>query len=115
MRLVTFSELVPGMVVYLVEDVNNSKMRSYWSLRVIKRTVEAGTDPVWGSKRAINFIPVRNGDTGMWSVANTEDSVQWAVVDDQKMLDRIRSDIKSTINWRRDKLDELERFTDANL
>lgn len=119
MRLVTFNEIVTGMVLHPVWDVNGSPEDfsiDFNELIVVDHTELPCSSGVWKDKRSIHFIAVRDPYYGVCSSTwNTGDGYKWIVVDDQDTLDRVRAHVKTCINNTRDVLDHAERLVDKNV
>lgn len=117
MRIVTFSEIVPGMVLYPVECVKSpGEELNIYDCVLIADTEEAGTSKFWGDSRTMSYIDGHDAYSGLcYTSSQTEDSYQWYVVDDQVMLDKLRVHIKEQINKSRDHLTICERLVDENL
>lgn len=114
-RFVTFKDLVPGMVLYPVDDVNTPAEKMFGNHIVLERKVDGGQDKFWSGKRALYYIDMQDPHMGICSSAwRTDDSFLWEVVDDAEMLAKIRAYVKNAINDQRDHLDEVERLVDVN-
>lgn len=115
MRIVTFNEMVPGMVLYPVTDVNQE--REYFSdIIVLFSKTEANSCPFWEDKRAMSYIDMHDTARGPASSNwRTDDQAQWAVVEDQATLDKVRAYVKKSLNETRDNIDVIERFVDTNV
>lgn len=116
MRFVTFKDLVPGMVLHPVEDVNSPPEQKFLMNHIIlDRKVEAGEEKFWGSKRAMYFLDLHDPHMGICSSSwRTGDDQYWEVVDDEEMLAKIRAYVKKEINDHRDQLDKIERIVDEH-
>lgn len=117
MRTVTFSEIVPGMVLYPLVDVNSLSEGNLNFLEyvIVSKKVEAGENTLWGDRRGLHYLPVRDCGMGICvSSYHTGDDCQWMVVDDQETLDKIRAYVKKELNKQRDHIDECERLVDVN-
>ena len=118
MRIVTFQDIVPGMVLHPVDYVTpEGGIREpvlFGGYLVILGKSEY-SDFFGG--RSLHFISTRDvvSEGGVHSPYRTDDRFMWAVIDDQSELDKVRALVKKEINSTRDTLDDVERFVDENL
>jgi hypothetical protein len=116
MKYVTFKEIVPGMVLYPVNDVNSQKEKLFLEHIIVTKKIEAGIEKLWDYDRALYYITLHDARAGTCcSNWRTGDDFLWEVIDDQSQLDKIRSYVKSEFNKMRDILDELEGVVEDNL
>lgn len=122
MRLVTFNELVPGMVLHPAYDVNSKGEvpedyeRAFGEIIILMEAVPAGESRFFGDSRALHYIQLNDAYQGScWSSWRTEDKDYWEVIDDEETLAKARAYVKTQVNKHRDHLTTCERFVDDNL
>lgn len=113
MKLLTFKDLKPGMVLYPVTDVNNHSIESeiFREYIVVQRTIDNPEDRFWGAEKAMSYISLHDAHSGFCSSAwRCGPQDHWRVVEDRDTIEHVKTYVRKELNWMREALNKVEEL-----